>query len=58
MVKRWLRRLILWALEENERPLIPAAPAVRGQSAQLYEEWLNGAPQAEEPLWDSAADRR
>ena len=39
MVKQWLRRLILWALED----VPPAVPADCTQSVQLYEEWLHGA---------------
>lgn len=40
MVRRWLRRLVLWALRE-ETPFLPPAPAA--PSARLYEEWLYGA---------------
>lgn len=38
MVKRWLRKLILWALGDDT-----AAEAVQEQTAQkIFSEWLNG----------------
>lgn len=38
MVKRWLRKLILWALGDET-----TAEVVQGQTAQkIFSEWLNG----------------
>ena len=38
MVKHWLRRVILWALDETP----DEAPAGPSLSTRLFDEWLNG----------------